>query len=47
MKWVASEIDIDDESEAPKGATNPRDAVNYLIQDIESQNNEVVLPASS
>jgi 3-oxoacyl-[acyl-carrier protein] reductase len=46
MKWVASALDIDDATEAPKGATHPADAVRLLIDTIENQELEVELPPS-
>lgn len=47
MHWVASEIDIDDEAAAPKGATHPRDAVELMHRVIENGTEEVDLPPSS
>ena len=47
MHWVASEIDIDDETQAPAGATHPRDAVKLMSDVIENQPKEVDLPPSS
>lgn len=46
MKWVASALDIDDTTPAPKGATHPADAVRLLAEMIENQDIEVELPPS-
>jgi len=46
MKWVASALDINDETAAPKGATHPADAVRLLAEMIENQDIEVELPPS-
>lgn len=46
LKWAASDIDIDDESKAPEGATHPADAVKYMVEAIEKGQSEVIVPAS-
>lgn len=43
MKQVASDLDIDDSSEAPIGSTHPADAIQLLRQTIETEEHEVKL----
>ncbi len=46
MKYVASNLDIDDTESAPNGATHPADAVKYMLQTLNDRESEFELPPS-
>lgn len=47
MHWVASDIDVDDQTKVPKGATHPADAVELMHEVLSSGQSEADLPPSN